>query len=72
MDGNSPRGFTESTFEGMTDDCSKFSGGEAATPIKDVEVKSLLDVFTKANDIGEVFEYMWYNPWVCVVWFHFW
>jgi len=55
----------------MTDDCSKWSA-TATKSVKDTEVKSLLDVFDKAEDVGQVFEYLWYNPWVCVIWFHFW
>jgi len=72
MDGQSPSGFTSSSYEGMTTDCSKWDGSAAATSVKDTKVKSLLDVFDKANDMGEVFEYLWYNPWVMFVWFHFW
>jgi len=72
MDGQSPSGFTDSSYTGMTTDCSRFNGAPARGPVADTEVKSLLDVFDKAENAGEVFEFMWYNPWVCVVWFHFW
>jgi len=73
MDGSSPSGFKDgANYQGWHTDCSRYDPKVAKTPVSEVEVKSLLDVFDKAEDIGEVFEYMWYNPWVCVVWFHFW
>lgn len=37
-----------------------------------IEVKSLYDVFENANDVGEVFAFIWYNPQVMFIWFHFW
>lgn len=72
MDGKSPSGFTGSSYEGMHDDCARYNPVAATKSIEDTEVKSLMDVFEHANDAGEFFEYLWYNPWVCVVWFHFW
>ena len=40
--------------------------------VSTIEVKSLLDVFTNAQDIGEFFGFIWYNPQVMFIWFHFW
>ena len=54
MDGQSPRGFTSSSYEGIATDCSKWGIG-VATAVKDTIVKSLFDVFGKANGIGEFF-----------------
>ena len=71
MDGQSPRGFTSSSYEGITADCSKWGIG-VATAVKDTIVKSLFDVFGKANGIGEFFEYLWYNPWIIFIWFTLW
>lgn len=71
-DGNSPSEFSGGeNYQGQHTDCARYNY-VAPTPISEVEVKSLLDVFNKADTMGQVFEYMWYNPWVCVVWFHFW
>lgn len=40
--------------------------------ITKIEVKSLADVFENSKDLGEFFTFIWYNPHVCVVWFHWW
>ena len=51
------------------------NSGDTTTEDRDVstiEVKSLLDVFNNAEDIGEFFGFIWYNPQVMFIWFHFW
>lgn len=40
--------------------------------VADIEVKSLLDVMEKSEDFWQFCEFMWYNPWVMFVWFHWW
>lgn len=27
-------------------------------------------MFEKSENLGEVFVYLWYNPWVLFIWFH--
>lgn len=91
MDGQSPSGYTSSTYIGMNEwDCSMSTstsggdttcedcggdsggGGETVRDVSTIEVKSLLDVFENCESFEEFWEFMWYNPWVCFVWFHFW
>lgn len=45
---------------------------EKPRDVSEVPVKSLVDVFENAETFEEFFEFLWYNPWVTVVWFHFW
>ena len=76
MDGRSPSGFTNSSYCGIN--CIPKSP-VSPTPTPDptptpvdpqtVKVKSLMDVFAKATDIGNFFLIIWYNPWVLIVWF---
>jgi hypothetical protein len=56
------------------EDCGGDSGGggETVRDVSTIEVKSLLDVFENCESFEEFWEFMWYNPWVCFVWFHFW
>jgi len=77
MDGKSPSGFTASTYCGIN--CTPSSPTSPTTPTtptvvnpQTVKVKSLLDVFAKATDIGSFFAIIWYNPWVLLAWFSFW
>jgi hypothetical protein len=58
-------------------DSSGGDGGDGGTTteernIETMEVKSLLDVFNNAQDIGEFFALIWYNPGTMFIWFHFW
>jgi len=60
-----------------TSDVDKNSDGDTSTgsgdrDVSQIEVKSLHDVFDNANTIGELFGLIRYNPWVCVIWFHWW
>jgi len=86
MDGSSPSGFTSSSYIGMDAwDCSMGTttednnDGDTDTntdsgerDVKEIEVKSLLDVFDNAETVGEFFSFLWYNPQVMVIWFHWW
>ena len=74
MDGRSPSGFVNSTYCGMN--CAPPAPAPTPAPQavnpQTVKVKSLIDIFTKATDIGSFFAIIWYNPWVLFVWFSFW
>ena len=82
MDGQSPSGFTDSTYSGMNNQGrtqgSFFKTGSllfdydasAVRDIKNVKVLCLLDCFKEARDAEEFFELIWYNPWVLIAWFN--
>ena len=57
MDGQSPSGFTDSSYTGMHSNCDRYFAepAEPAEPprsIADTEVKSLLDIMNKADNVG--------------------
>ena len=74
MDGQQPSGFTNSQFKGMDnwscDSGSTDDGGKR--DVSKIEVKSLSDVFSQSKSVEEFFSFIWYNPHVCFVWFHWW
>ena len=76
MDGQQPSGFTDSSFTGMDNwycpDVNNLTPAEEEQDLKDIEIKSLLDVFGKAKSIGDFFGLIWYNLWVLFIWFHLW
>ena len=85
MDGSSPSGFTSSSYIGMDAwDCSMGTttdnnDGDTDTntdseerDVKEIEVKSLFDVFDNAETVGEFFSFCWYNPQVMFIWFSWW
>lgn len=51
MDGQSPSGFTDSSYTGMHSDCDRYFA-EPPRSIADTEVKSLLDIMDKADNVG--------------------
>lgn len=40
--------------------------------MKETEIKSFTDIINKCNTAEEFFLLIWYNPWACFVWFHWW
>ena len=67
MDGRSPSGFTNNNPYCGFNCIPKLSPVNPQT----VAVKSLIDVFAKATDIGSFFLIIWNNLWVLFVWFSF-
>lgn len=73
MDGQLPSGFLNSQYTGMTNyQCYTPPAEEEERVVKDIPVKSLVDVFKKSANMTEFFVFLWHNPWVTFVWFHFW
>lgn len=73
-DGSSPSGFTSSSWTGFNSDCSRYD--PPTTPAKvaaeDKHIESLTDAFSQAEDFGQFFELIYYNPEILFIWFKFW
>ena len=61
-DGSSPSEFD------LADTMSNYIIEESTSP-STTPVSSLADVFDKAESAGEIFAYIWNNPWTLFVWF---
>ena len=78
MDGQTPSGFANSQYTGMTYSGAVNSGDatsdDGVTPrtaeqIATVPVTSLADIIEKCRSVDEFFAFIWYNPMMLFVWF---
>merc|ERR1711990_848111 len=83
MDGQSPSGFVNSRYTGMTYVPGSNVGpnnqdmtDDGVNPRSDALIatlpaKSLFHVISECRDFNEFFSFIWYNPWILLVWFDF-
>jgi hypothetical protein len=82
MDGQSPTGFANSQYTGMTyvapgtvtpGDTTTDDGtsDRSETALAELPAKSLFQVIGECRSINEFFSLIWINPWVMFVWFDF-
>ena len=67
MEGALPSGFTSSVHTITTD----LYPSDPIVPFTSKQPKSLLDVFSKADDFDEFVKMVFDHPWVALVWFNF-
>jgi hypothetical protein len=83
MDGQSPSGFVNSQYTGMTyvpgstvttdnqDMTDDVVNPRSDALIATLPAKSLLHVILECRNFNEFFSFVWYNPWILFVWFDF-